>query len=355
MQVQRLALCGAGMISHAHSAAAAHLGIPVVAVASRTSERREERARQLRARPVAYEDLPAGADLVIVATPPGHHFDHTVHCLERGAGVLVEKPLVTTLNEADRLVMIAQRYGHRVHYGENLAYAPGVRRWISHIAEVGPLEHFSVRFEQSAPTWGDFLLPHWGGGVLFDLGVHPVALAVLSARAAHAGEVVAVTCTLRGDPVDEWAELTLILDSGLTISVMVSWIGPSTPQWTLQASSATEALVLELQPDVTLERSGEIVALPEPRTHPAMLDTLGYTDQLRACRADLEEARTPWMSVDFGRWILEIVCAAYVSAGREGARIAVPSGCDRFTTPLHLWRHAHAVGAEGLEPPTSSL
>jgi hypothetical protein len=46
------------------------------------------------------------------------------------------------------------------------------------------------------------------------------------------------------------------------------------------------------------------------------------------------------MDVAFGRWILEIVCAAYASAGRRGEWISVPSGCDRTLTPLQLWKSA---------------
>jgi len=328
------------MISHAHAVAAHHLGLGIGAVASRDPVRRARRAQELSARAVTYEELPAGCDIVIVATPPAAHFDHIVHCLERGAGVVVEKPLVTTLNEADRLVTIAQRYGGRVLYAENLAYAPAFRRWISEISNVGSLRHMSIRMEQQAPTWGDFLQPHWGGGVLFDLGVHPIALAVLTARAAGAGEVVEVSAHLQGDETDDHARVTLRCSQGLTIDLIVSWRGTSTPHWSLQAASETSAMTLELLPNVTLERNGDEIPLRPATTNPPMIETFGYVDQLRAFMADLDDSSTPWMSVDFGRWILEIVCASYVSARSGGDAVPVPSGCDRMLTPLQLWRDA---------------
>lgn len=326
------------MITYAHAAAAQHLGMRVVAVASRSDERRARRAADLGAHAVSYDDLPAGADIVIVATPPATHFDHVVHCLERGAAVVVEKPMVATLNEADRLVMIAERHGNRVLYAENLAYAPSVRTWISHIADMGALQHLSVRMEQSPPTWGGFLEPHWGGGVLFDLGVHPIALLVLTARAARWGEVVSVSARLDGAATDEVADVTLRFATGSTAHLLVSWRGSDIPHWSLQAASRSGALTLELLPEVTLERNGDPVELRTPTVDPPMLETLGYLDQLRAFRADLESRSTPWMNVAFGRWIMEIVCACYVSAHNDSDPVPVPSGCDRTLTPWELWR-----------------
>jgi predicted dehydrogenase len=252
--------------------------------------------------------------------------------------VLVEKPLVTTLNEADRLVMIAERYANRVLYAENLAYAPTFRKWVTQIANMGTVQHLSVRMEQGAPGWGDFLDPQWGGGVLFDLGVHPLALMVLSARACGAGEVVSVSAALDGDTTDEHAEVTLTFSEGLSARVTVSWRGSDTPHWSLQAASQSAALTLELMPDITLERNGDPIPLAAPMTQPPMIESLGYLDQLRAFRADLAEGATPWMDVSFGRWIMEIVCACYVSARDDGRETPVPSGCDRTLTPWQLWR-----------------
>ena len=64
-----IALCGAGMISGAHAMAAHVVGASITAVASRTEAKSVERAIQLNTVSVSYEQLPAGADIVIVATP----------------------------------------------------------------------------------------------------------------------------------------------------------------------------------------------------------------------------------------------------------------------------------------------
>ena len=172
--------------------AAQVVGASITAVASRTAAKSAERAVQFNTVSVSYEQLPAGADIVIVATPPAHHFSHTVHALENGSAVIVEKPLVFTLDEADRLLHLVEHSGAKVLYAENLAYAPVVHAFIKRVATIGPLNHLVLKTIQSLPQWGDFTTAQWGGGALFDLGVHPLALAVLIGRATGAGEVVAL-------------------------------------------------------------------------------------------------------------------------------------------------------------------
>jgi predicted dehydrogenase len=51
--------------------------------------------------------LIAQVDLVAVCTPPEHHVGVAVAALQAGRGVLVEKPLATTLADADRIVSAA--------------------------------------------------------------------------------------------------------------------------------------------------------------------------------------------------------------------------------------------------------
>lgn len=333
-----LALCGAGMIAGVHALAARQLGFPVVAVASRTAARSQQRAAELRSRAVTYEQLPSGADIVIVATPPALHFDHAVHALERQAAVIVEKPFVATLNEADRLVMIADRYANRLLYAENLVFAPAVQSFLNLIPDCGPLEHVSLRTVQSAPTWGDFLQPTWGGGVLFDLGVHPLALAVLIGRKCGAGEIVAVRADLDGAEVDTDARVTLTYANGSTALVHASWEGGDVANWDVQVASNSAVLRLELLPEITLERNGEPMPLPGASGSHPFVDQLGYVNQVRLAAAAFARGLPPPSDARFGRWMMEIVCAAYVSAARGAERVDVPSGCDRTKTPWQLWK-----------------
>jgi predicted dehydrogenase len=335
-----IALAGAGMIASVHSLAA-HLApdLEVVAVSSRTEASAEALAAQAHARAVRPDDLPAGADVVVVCTPPSDHVATAIAALQAGAAVIVEKPLATTLDDADRLVDAAAATGGRVGYAENLAFAPVFTAARAHASGMGPIHHLDTHVLQERPTWGGFLHADWGGGVLFDLGAHPLALVLLLTAPARP---VSVSCRLHGADdieVDDLAELTLSFDSGLHASVTTSWRSPA-PVWDLQTASADGTLRIELLPDLELEVSGEPVALPAlaPGLPAPQIAQFGYLDQLESFVADFAAGREPEMNAAFGRDVLDIVCAASVSARHHGRVEAVPFTGPRDRTPQQLWR-----------------
>ena len=329
-----LAFAGAGRISIVHALAAQAIGAKVKAVASRSAGRAAKRAKELGARPVTYDELPAGADVVVVATPPARHAADALHALDAGAAVLLEKPMCTTLADADQLVAAA---GDRLVYAENLAFAPVIERALDLVGGLGPVEHLEVRARQGRPDWGDFLTAGWGGGALFDLGVHPLAVALLAASPA---EVVEVKATLEGADdidVDEHAQVELRFDTGLAARVEASWRA-ATPIWDLQVASPTGVVRADLIPAVTLEHNGEPVTLPAPREGIVPeLETFGYIRQLETA-IRVAQGTTSAMNATFGRHVLEVVCAAYASAGQGGAAVALPFVGPRDRTPLQLWR-----------------
>jgi predicted dehydrogenase len=72
-------------------------------------------------------------DLVTVCLPNEHHFDVTKHLLDRGIPLLVEKPLVFSLAEADELLAIAD--AKNVFFGINFnhRFAEPVQRALAAI------------------------------------------------------------------------------------------------------------------------------------------------------------------------------------------------------------------------------
>ena len=131
--------------------------------------------------------------------------------LDAGYAVVLEKPLCRTLAEADDIVEASARHLGRLLYGENLAYSPVVQRLVDAGAPARACHPpRGARAAGRCPTGATFTRDEWGGGALFDLGVHPLAVALLVANAAGAGAPVAVRATLRGGPAhgsDEHAEV----------------------------------------------------------------------------------------------------------------------------------------------------
>jgi predicted dehydrogenase len=345
------ALAGAGSMSAVHGLAVRALpGGRVVAVASRTTESAARLAAETGGEVVTYDRLPAGADIVIVATPPSRHAPDALRAMAAGAAVVVEKPLCTTLADADRLVRVVEA-GGVLTYAENLLFSDATSTALSEVAAIGALRHLSARALQPRPTWGDFTHRRWGGGVLFDLGVHPLALVV---RAAGSAQPVGVRATFDAGAdaeVEDHARVWLRFDDGLVAEVEVSWRDTS-PVWDLQAASDTGVVRFALLPEPELERDGEPRRLPplpdpDPDGPPPQLHQLGYVEQLRDAEAAWRTGRSGTISdVHLGRDLLEIVCAAAVSA-RTAEEVPLPFAGPRDRSPVELWRPAPGADPVG--------
>lgn len=67
------------------------------------------------------------ADAVLIATPSALHADHACRALEAGLAVMVEKPLATTVADAERVLETARTAGRPVVVAENYRYWPAER------------------------------------------------------------------------------------------------------------------------------------------------------------------------------------------------------------------------------------
>jgi predicted dehydrogenase len=76
------------------------------------------------------EDLLAddALDAIVLATPVPTHAELAVRVLEAGKHCFVEKPLATTVADAERAVEAAQRSGKILMVGHLLQYHPGVNK-----------------------------------------------------------------------------------------------------------------------------------------------------------------------------------------------------------------------------------
>lgn len=335
-----IALAGAGWVATVHGLAAqAFDDVQITRVASRSDDSATRRAQQLDATACRYDELPGGADAVIVATPPALHRREAERAVDGGALALVETPIAATLADADAIVELGSR--GRVAYGENLVHSPVVADAVQVCRRIGEMTHLEVRIAQGLPEASPERLDRaWGGGVLFDLGIHALAVAVLMAAPARVIAVEADLAAGEGHAVDDDASVTLVFDTGLRAAVRATWRAAA-PTWDAQAASATSAVRLELVPEPTVELNGTPLRLPSPPPGLAteQLHHLGYLDQLAAVAGDVARARTPRVTPVFGRFLLDIVCAASVAA-RTGRPESVPFTGPRDRTPHELWSEA---------------
>ena len=94
-------------------------------------------------------------DLVCVATYSDSHADYAVAAMEAGADVFVEKPLATTVADAQRVVDAAARLGRKLVVGYILRHHPSWQRLIAEARALGGPYVFRLNLNQqsSGPTW----------------------------------------------------------------------------------------------------------------------------------------------------------------------------------------------------------
>lgn len=115
-------------------------------------------------------------DLVVVATYSDSHADFACAAMDQGAHVFVEKPLATTVADADRVVAKAQQTGRKLVVGYILRHHPS---WIRLIAEAralgGPyVFRLNLNQQSSGAEWETHKSLMQTTPPIVDCGVHYV-------------------------------------------------------------------------------------------------------------------------------------------------------------------------------------
>jgi predicted dehydrogenase len=119
-------------------------------------------------------------DVVIVATPPDSHADLCIRALQASAHVICEKPFVSTVEEAERVLAVADTAGRRVAVNHQYREKPIFRAVKERIGtpDVGRLVFCQLWQLMDLPPWEESVA--WRRAMpnrtLFEGGVHLVDL-----------------------------------------------------------------------------------------------------------------------------------------------------------------------------------
>lgn len=186
---------GVGALGRHHARhLAQHPGARLVGVYDASPARATEIAAQVGTE--AWPDLDALLDAVrgvSIAAPTSFHHDLGVRVLDRGVGILMEKPITVTVAEADDLIARADRAGVPLHVGQIERFNRAVRA----IAPVVRHPRF-IECERLAP----FNLRGADVSVVLDLMVHDLDLALHLTGGAEAVDVRADGGALLSSTID---------------------------------------------------------------------------------------------------------------------------------------------------------
>lgn len=255
------------------------------------------------------DDLLGGElDAVYVAAPNDRHAELTGACAARGLHVLCEKPMATTLADAEGMVAACARAGVLYATAFNQRFHGAHRRLRGMIAggALGTVTAVRIHYACWLPEWwrdGDWHLDplRAGGGALFDLAPHGLDLA----QHLLDDEIEAVACLgqsrVHRMPVEDGAALVARMRGGALLSMLVAYNTPETlPRRTLEVigtgGSAVATDTMGQDAGGTLEvvdaRSGRRAAVPiapEDDRDPFAAQVEAFADAVRG-RAPLTVA-----------------------------------------------------------------
>lgn len=200
--LRAVALVGCGWAGERHARAFRSIGVRVAWVVDPTEARRLALAEATGARPAADPEAAIAdptVEAAVLCLPHRLHAPEAVRWLEAGRHVLCEKPLATTLTEADAMIAAADRAGRVLMVAENVWFDPALLR-IRELLRSGAIGAVSlVQISRDVWTTDDDLQARpWygagtaeGGGIMMAGGIHDIEKARLLA-----GEVAGV-CAVR--------------------------------------------------------------------------------------------------------------------------------------------------------------
>lgn len=156
----------------------------LVAVASRSLASAQDYAHHWEI-PMAfgsYEEMLASPqiDAVYIGLPNHLHAEWTIRALQAGKHVLCEKPFALTLAEVDAMIAAAHETGRIVTEAFMYRHHPQTKivgEWVRS-GRLGDISLVRSVFNFTMGTQNNIrLVPEWGGGCLWDVGVYPLSFA----------------------------------------------------------------------------------------------------------------------------------------------------------------------------------
>ena len=217
-------------------------------------------------------------DLASINTYSDSHADYAVTALEQGAHVFVEKPLATTVADAERVVAAARANGRQLIVGYILRQHPS---WIRLIAEAralgGPyVFRMNLNQQSSGAAWGVHKALMQTTPPIVDCGVHYVDV-MCQITDAKCVEVRGMGARLSGEIAPDmynYGHLQLLFDDGSVGWYEASW-GPMI--------SETAFFVKDV-----MSPKGSVSIIVEEGSKSADLDTHTKTSRIKLHRAALD-------------------------------------------------------------------
>jgi myo-inositol 2-dehydrogenase/D-chiro-inositol 1-dehydrogenase len=357
MQKTKIALLGAGFITDIHMESY-HRFIPeadVVAVYARKPEKAKAFAGKYNI-PKWYSEISeiitnSGCDVVDICLPNYLHAEATLMAAAAGKHVIVEKPLAVTLEEADSMIAACKKAGVHLMYAEELCFAPKYERVRQMVNEgaIGKVYMLKQSEKHSGPHTDWFYdIKFAGGGVIMDMGCHAIGWFRWMLNNVKATSVYASISTVLHNERTKGEDNSIIIiefENGVTALAEDSWAKHGGMDDRCEVHGTGGVMYADLfmgNAAITYSKNGYGYAMEKADTTTGWSFTVfeeafnqGYPHELKHFIECIQQNKKPLVTGEDGRAVLEIIYAAYASAG-EGKKITLPFA-PKVQRPVDLW------------------
>lgn len=291
-------------------------------------------------------------DMVILGAPNYLHCELAVKIARAKKHVVVEKPLCLNLEEADLMIETCKENKVKLMYAEELCFTPKYVR-LKALLDEGALG-YPVLFKQSEKHDGPHAAHFYdveksGGGVMMDMGCHAIQFfRWLNPTASIVSVYAQMQTSVHQDKTigDDNSILILEFSNGVTAIAEESWTkkGGMDDKAEIHGSEGVAyADVLQGNSILTYSEKGIGYAVEKAGNTKGWSFTMyeelwnyGFPQEMAHFVDCVKNDRTPLVTGEDGKAVLEVLFAAYASAG-EGKKIMLP-----FKTtakkPYLLWK-----------------
>lgn len=357
MQRTKVAILGGGFIADIHLESY-HRFIPeaeVVAIYARNAAKAKAMAEKHH---IAqwYDNIDtllaeSGCEVVDICLPNYLHAEATLKAAAAGKHIIIEKPLAVTLEEADAMIDACKRANVKLMYAEELCFAPKYER-VRHLVKegaVGDIFMLKQSEKHSGPHTDWFYnIQYSGGGVLMDMGCHAFGWFFWMLNNAKVKSVQASMNTVlhKGRTKGEDNSVVIVeFENGVTGVAENSWAkhgGMDDRSEVYGTGGVVYADLFIGNSALTYSKNGYGYAMEKADTTAGWSFTVfeevfnqGYPHELKHFISCVRENKPPLVTGELGRAVLEVIYAAYASAG-EGKKIYLPY-TPKVERPIDLW------------------
>jgi predicted dehydrogenase len=346
----KVAIIGTGGISDSHIWG--YLEFPdrceIVALCDIYPEKAVQKAEKYGLNAKIYNDHRAllndgNFDLVSNCTPPYVHSEITIHCLNAGKHVLVEKPMAPSLKECDQMIAAAQASGKFLSViAQNRFKTPNWNlKKIVDTGIIGKLLHGQIdsfwwRGQNYYDLWWRGTWAKEGGGCTLNHAVHQVDLFQWIVGVPSEVQAVLANIAHNNSEVEDFSTTVLRYSNGAIGQINASLVHHGEPQqfviqgeratiaapWTVFASKDKGNGFPEPNPELETEIQSLYAQLPA-------LNYEGHTGQIANVLDALEGKDKLLINGDAGRQTIELITAIYYS-GTYDTKVKLPLTPDNL-------------------------